>query len=128
MKKLFSSIFFFAILHSFSFAQTQSRRLEIYSITEYIDGYVIKAIDTSKSDTLSVVSVKEAIKNKRNFEKLIVGKKYSFEFEDVLSQMAAVPTNTFVARIKTTVVWKGGDGMSNRPVYSRNTKGLWIKK
>lgn len=128
MKKLFGSIFFLVMLHSFPFAQTQSRRLEIYSITEYIDGYVIKAIDTSKSDTLNIVSVKDAIKSQRNFEKLIVGKKYNFEFEDVINQMAAVPPNTFVARIKTTVVWRGGDGMNNKPVYSRNTKGLWIKK
>lgn len=128
MKKLLGSIFFFVMLHSFSFAQIQSRKLEIYSITEYIDGYVIKAIDTSKSDTLNIVSVKSSIKSKRNFEKLIVGKKFNFEFEDVINQMAAMPPNTFVARIKTTVVWRGGDGMNNIPVYSRNTKGLWIKK
>lgn len=128
MKNIFGLIFFLCMLNLSSFAQTQNKKLKIYSITEYIDGYVIKAIDTSKSDTLSIISVKETIKSKHNFERMIVGKKYNFEVEDLIGQMAALPLNGIVARIKTTVVWKPSDGNNNIPVYSRNTKGIWIKK
>ena len=128
MKKLFCSMFFLIMLHSLSLAQTQSRRLEVYSITEYIDGYVIKAIDTSKSDTLNIISVKDVVKNKRNFKKIVIGKEYNFEYEDYVSKMAATAPNSFVLRIKTTVVWKDSDDNKKRPVFSKNVKGLWIKE
>ena len=128
MKKIFGSVFFLVMLHSLSFAQTQNRRLEIYSITEYIDGYVIKAIDTSKSDTLNIISVKSAIKSKRNFKKMTVGKEYNFEYEDYIGKMAAIAPNSFVIRIKTTVVWRDSDENKNRPVFSKNVKGIWIKE
>lgn len=129
MKKIIGLIFLLTLLHSLSFAQIRkSSRLKIYSITEYIDGYVIKGIDTSKSDTLSIISVKDSIKNKRKFKKIAVGEEYNFEYDDLVGNMAAVPPNSFVVRIKTTVVWRHGDGAKNIPVFSRNMKGLWIKE
>lgn len=128
MKKRFCLICCLAILYLYSFSQVKSKTLVIYSITEYIDGYVIKAIDTAKSDTFNIVSVKETFKCKPGFEKMIVGRAYNFEFEDLISKMSAVPPDNFAARIKTTVIWRAGDGMSSAPVYATNTKSLWIKK
>ena len=125
MKRIITLIILL-VLYSSSFAQIQSKILEVYSITEYIDGYVIKAIDTSKPDTLNIVSTKEAVTSKRNYEKLVVGKKYKFEYEDYLKTMSAMPTNGLVIRIKTTLVWRDSDENKNRPVFSKNMKGLWI--
>jgi hypothetical protein len=128
MRKLFGLIFPLLLFCFFSFAQKKNKELEIYCITEYIDGYVIKAVDLSKHDTISVISLKETIESKRGFTKMLVGKKYNFEFEDLVSDMSAAPLNSIVIRIKTTVVWRHGDGVNNIPVYARNTKGLWIRK
>lgn len=128
MKRSFGLVFFLGLLYSYSYAQTKSRVLEIYSITEYIDGYVIKVIDNSQHDTLNIISVKNAVRCNRNFQKMIVGQKYDFQFEDLIRQAAATPLTNLVARIKNTVVWSINDGMNNIPVYSKNTKGLWITK
>lgn len=128
MKKGSGIIFFVIVLSVSSFAQIKSRALEIYSITEYKDGYVIKAIDTSKFDTLNIISPKEAIRQKRGYEKMIVGSSYNFKFEDLVNQMAAMPTKGFAVRIKTTVVWKSGDRINQMPIFSKNTKGLFIQK
>lgn len=128
MKKSFGLVFFWGLLYSFSFAQTKSKVLEIYSITEYIDGYVIKVIDAPSHDTLNIISVKNAIICKRNLQKMIVGQKYNFQFEDLIRQAEATTLSNLVARIKSTVVWSINDGIKNIPVYSKNTKGLWIDK
>jgi len=129
MKKKISLMFLFSMIFLSIFAQSANRKLEVYSITEYIDGYVIKAIDKSKSDTLNIVSLKESdIINEHDFEKIIVGGKYNFEFEDLVKKMSAIPSSDFVLRIKTTVIWKNGDRIKNVPVFSINTNGLWIKK
>jgi hypothetical protein len=114
------------MLHLFCFAQIQSKRLKVYSITEYIDGYVIAAIDSTKSDTLNIISVKDTIKDGQSLEKIIVGKEYNFKYEDYINKMAAMPPDNFVIRIKKTVVWRGRDDYKKRPVFSMNTKGLWI--
>ena len=130
MKKIINIFILFIILYFHSSAQKNSitKELKVYSITEYIDGYIITTIDTSKSDTINIISAKEPIINKHDYEKIVVGKKYDFEYEDLIHQMAAMPLNNFVVRIKTTVVWKPSDDTKNIPVYSRNTKGVWIKK
>lgn len=128
MRKTISLIMSIVAIYSSSFAQKESKVLKVYSITEYIDGYVIKAIDTLHStDTLNIISTKEHVKNKKGFEKITVGQKYSFEYEDYVKKMAAAPQENFVIRIKSTVIWSPKDGIKNRPVFSKNTKGLWIK-
>ena len=111
-----------------AFSQIEKKTLVVYSITEFIDGYVIRAIDTVKSDTVSIVSAKVAFKGNRKFKKIVVGNSYSFEFTDLINTMSASALNGFVARIKTTIVWKPQDGIENAPVYSKDMKGLWIKK
>lgn len=129
MEKRIILIFLFLMFFLSIFAQIENRKLEVYSITEYIDGYVIKAIDTSKSDTLFIVSTKDSdIFNKDDIEKIVIGGKYNFEFENFAKKMSAIPPNSFVMRIKTTVIWKNGDGYKNMPVFSKNINGLWIKK
>ena len=128
MKNILSLIFFTVILLTDCYAQAESKSLKVYSITEYIDGYVIKAINTAEHDTLNIISLKEDIGNKRHLERVIVGKEYNFEFQQVANRMAAMPPDRFAVRIKTTVVWKGEDELSNAPVFGKNVKGLWIKK
>ena len=128
MKKKFCLICCSVMLCLYSFSQINSKVLVVYSITEYIDGYVVKAIDTVKSDTLNIVSAKDTFKGNKNYEKIIVGKEYEFEFADLINTMSPTELNNFAARIKTTVIWKPGDGIKNAPVYSKNMKGLWIKK
>lgn len=128
MRKVIITLLLGMMLQSFCSAQIQRKQLRVYSITEYIDGYVIKAIDNSKPDTLNIVSVKETFKSKQGFKKMVVGEMYNFEYEDYSSKMAAMPIDNFVIRIKTTVVWRGSDAIRDRPVFGKNIKGLWLKK
>ncbi|NIG56501.1 hypothetical protein [Chitinophaga sp. Cy-1792] len=128
MKKAVAVIFFGILLQSLCLAQTQNRRLKIYSITEYMDGYVIKGIDTSNYDTLNIVSVKDTVPKKQGTKRLCVGNIYNFKYEDYVSQAAAMPVENFVIRIKTTVVWNGGDCIKDRPVFGRNIKGQWMEE
>ena len=127
-KRIFNLIVFAALFNSFPLlAQRKSSLLEIYSITEYIDGYVIKAFNKLKTDTLNIISVKKGNADKQHYTRMRVGKKYTFQIEDPISQMSAVPSGTLVIRIKRTVVWKDGDGVTEIPVFAVNTRGLWIK-
>lgn len=129
MKRLISTIIFVLMLNTLCLAQQmQNKRLKIYSITEYIDGYVIKGIDTSNSDTLNIISLKGIVKNKNKYKKLLVGETYNFEYEDYISSMASMPIENFKIRIKTTILWSGGDNIKERPVFSKNTLNLVIKR
>jgi hypothetical protein len=127
MKTIVITVVLSLLLSGFSFGQVKSKHLKIYCITEYIDGYVIKAVDTTSNDTLNIISTKETITNKRKYRKLLVGEAYNFEYNDYVSNAAAV-ANSFAIRIKTTIVWRNSDRVKERPVFSQNTKGLWIKK
>ncbi len=109
-------------------AQTGKRALKVYSITEYIDGYVITAIDSSKGDTLNIVSAKEPKSKKIKLQRIEIGKKYIFKFKNRMADMASIPSDTFVLRIKTTIVWSRKDGLNNVPVFATNMRGLWVEK
>lgn len=110
------------------YSQSNKRILEVYSITEYVDGFLIRAFDSTKNDTINIISIKDSISKRRHFQRIKVGKKYLFEYEDLILKLASVPSNSHVAKIKTTVIWKKDDGVKNRPFYAVNTKGLWIKQ
>ena len=127
MKIISITLILSLLLFNVSFGQTKSKLLKIYCITEYIDGYVIKAVDTINHDTLNIISTKETIINQKKYRKLLVGKEYNFEYNDYVSSAAAV-ANSFAIRIKTTIVWRNSNSVKDRPVFSQNTKGLWIKK
>jgi len=105
--------------------QKYSRTLEVYSITEYIDGFVIRAFDSVKFDTLSIITIKSSKPN-LNVKKIEVGQKYKFEYEDLISKLITVNTNSHVAKIKSTIIWRKENGFNNLPVYSTNIKGLWL--
>lgn len=105
--------------------QKYSRTLEVCSITEYIDGYVIKAFDSVRFDTLSIITTK-SIKPSSSVKKIEVGQKYKFEYEDLISRLLTVSTNSHVAKIKSTIIWRKEDGFNNLPMYSTNIKGLWL--
>lgn len=94
----------------------------------YGDGYVIRAVDTLRNDTLNIISVKDTIRNKGDYKKMVVGNFYTFEYADVLEQMSAMPPNSFVIKIRNTVLWRDGDPIKAAPVFSRNTKGDCIRK
>lgn len=129
MKRLISTIIFVLMLNTLCLAQQmQNKRLKIYSITEYIDGYVIKGIDTSNSDTLNIISLKGVVKSKNKYKRLLVGETYNFEYEDYISSIAAMPIDNFKIRIKTTILWSDGDNIKERPVFSKNTRNLLIKR
>lgn len=102
-----------------------TRLLEIYSITEYADGYLLNAIDRTKGDTLNIVSVDTSKRAPRGYEKMFVGGNYEFELENPASAMAA-SSGSIVIRIRTTVVWKNGDPIKKMPVFAKNTKGAFI--
>ena len=125
MKELILILFVFAnSLLSFS----QNKSLNVYSITEYIDGYVIKGIDTLNSDTLLIISSKDTLINYNEYKKIIVGCQYVFDINNIVSHMAALPPGTFTIRIKTTIIWKN-DGKTNKiPVFANNIKDIYIKK
>lgn len=127
MRQLALFMFSSLVCSFVTLGQTKSKLLKVYCITEYIDGYVIKGVDTTSSDTLNIISVKKIINNKKKYKKIIVGEKYNFEYTDYISSAASV-ASSFVLRIKSTIVWRNGDDKRNKPVYSENMKDLWIKK
>lgn len=127
MKTISITIVLSLLLSIVAFGQTKSKCFKIYCITEYIDGYVIKAVDTINHDTLNIISVKENILSQKKYRKLLVGKEYNFEYNDYVSSAAAV-ANSFAIRIKTTVVWRDSNAIKDRPVFAQNIKGLWIRK
>jgi hypothetical protein len=107
---------------------SQNKSLKVYSITEYIDGYVIKGIDTLNSDTLLIISSKDTLINYNEYKKVIVGCQYVFDINNIDSQMSALPPENFIIRIKTTIIWKN-DGKTNKiPVFANNIKDIYIKK
>src|ERR1700754_445751 len=108
-------------------AQSESRKLTVYSITEYSDGYVIKAIDALKLDTLSIISKKAVPEKMEKYRKIVVGRKYAFKIENIAKNLAAMPPNNFVVRIKTTVVWRNGDRVKDMPVFAKNIEGLYVR-
>ena len=99
MKCIFFLIILSELVYGFPSSAQQSKSLDIYSITEYIDGYVIKAIDRLNTDTLNIISEKGGKYYKQDFTRMTVGKKYSFQFEDRMNQMSASPLSHFVAYI-----------------------------
>lgn len=126
MKIISITIILFLLLPLTSLGQAKSKILRIYSITEYIRGYVIKAVDTINYDTLSLSSVKERIINKEGYIELLVGKEYNFKYDDYLSSSVAV--GSFVIRMGNEVIWRNGDSTRSRPIKALNVKGLWIEK
>jgi len=125
MKELILILFVFAnSLLSFS----QNKSLNVYSITEYIDGYVIKGIDTLNSDTLLIISSKDTLINYNEYKKIVVGCQYVFDINNIASHAAPLPPGSFTIRIKTTIIWKN-DGKTNKiPVFANNIKDIYIKK
>lgn len=111
-----------------AFSQHGCKSLKVISITEYSDGYLIKGIELSSSDTISIISERVGSLSKSSRKKISIDNEFLFEIEDVIGKMSAVPSNSFVAKIKTTVVWRQKDGFQNRPFYARNLQGLHIRR
>ena len=108
-----------------SSAQVKSKTLRILNITEYEDGCLIKAIDSTQKDTLNIISANAAFENKNNYIKMKIGGEYLFSYEECNASPQLLLGN-FTIRIKHTVVWKAGDRIVDLPVYAKNTKGIWI--
>ena len=124
MKHGITTILLYFLLNP-AFSQVGKRQLEIYSITEYMGGYVIKGIDRGKGDTLNIVTLKDTVPAAKDYEKILVGKTYNFEYR--LSIMAAAPPCSLVIRMGTTVLWTCKDPVNHIPVFAENAIGLWIK-
>lgn len=126
MKYLSLLIAFSSILCLSSFGQMNSKMLKVYCISEYIDGYVIKAVDTTSNDTLNIISPKEVVEKSKRFERIMVGNSYNFKYSNYLPGGVA-SAKSFVIRIKTTIIWRSEDRVEDRPVFSQNTRGLCIE-
>jgi hypothetical protein len=125
MKKYFCLVLLL-LINTYLFSQEKT--LKIYSITEYIDGYVILGIDTTKSDTLMIISKKEIVSDFEKYSRLEVGELYLFQIDDKIRKMAAMPPENFTVRIVTTIIWKNGDEIKNIPVFAKNIKDRYIQK
>ncbi|MHA4807470.1 hypothetical protein ACX0G9_05170 [Flavitalea flava] len=129
--KPMKSIVIFSVLMSscfFSFSQTETRILKVHDIRGYNDGYVIQAVDPTNADTLNIITDLKDPEKKHLYEKIVIGEKYKFEFDNPAKHLSGRPIKDLVLVIKTTVIWKIEDGLKNMPVYSTNMKGLYIKK
>lgn len=107
--------------------QTEIKKLVVNSITEYVDGYVIKGIDKLKSDTVNIISYKEEFTDGKGYEKIQINGIYNFKIFNLLKHMAPTGSTVMPLFIKTTLVWKHTDRVRDIPVYARNMKGLYIK-
>jgi len=108
-------------------AQSELKSLEVFSITEYQDGYFIVAVDQAKSDTTYIISEKYEGRLGKKFVRITPGLTYRFELIDILATSAAHPTELTVMRIRSTVVWRHGSRLK-APVLCKNLKGNWIAK
>lgn len=128
MKINFLIVFILLLWFPFiSKCKTTIRQVEIYSITEYTDGFLIKGIDTNFKDTLNIISVKGDLRCRCDYDKIEVGRLFAFEISDYMPSSIAV-ANDFTIKIKTTVVWRSGDRVKEMPVWARNTAGLLIRR
>jgi len=128
MKSGFFVVFVCFLFSCESSAQTIQRRLRVWSITEYVDGYVIKAIDPLKSDTINIVSMKDSVcSSNKKLEKIKIDGTYNFMLEDRLANL--VPGSYRVnLRIKQTILWNDTEPYEKRPFYASNMCDLFIER
>lgn len=114
-------------LFVFQFMDTFSQKftLEVYSITEYVDGFVIKG--NSSEYTITIVSLRDSA-SLIGYENLKVGHKYTFELYDIRMEMSPMPLKGFVYKISNTVLWKEGDNIEDFPLSAKNLNGRFIKQ
>lgn len=127
MKNVFTIICVITLSQSLAFCQTKSHELQVYSITEFEDGFVITTVDKLNSDTLRIVSVRDpSVVSNNKYQKIEVGKRYKFELDKIAENMAALPSGSLTVRIKTTVVWTARDGIKKMPAYAKNVKDRFV--
>lgn len=119
---LFFSITLFSTFITFSQSE-EKRLLKVTSICEFEDSYLIECVESKLEDTIYIISEKENLKNSCDYEKIIVGKTYSFE----LQKRGVATANNLVIRIKDKIFWKTGDDIKKMPYFAQNIKDLWIE-
>jgi hypothetical protein len=110
--------------------QTDTLSLRVQKIKELKDCFVIEGIreNSLMTDTVFVLSEKSNSGINARYEKIDIGRQYQFVVSDFTTNLAAMPPNNFVLKFKTTVVWRSGDGMKKKPVFAKNTRGLFIQR
>lgn len=109
-------------------SQPTGKLIKIYSIIDCEDGFVISGVDLSNNDTLTIISSKDTVCSKSEYEQIIIGKSYVVNIESVGSKISAMPIDHFLVRVGKTVVWRGGDNPHKMPFISSNIKGDCIEK
>lgn len=116
LKKIIYFLFFVSLGVS-----AQNEKLKVVAIVEYDNSYIIKGLN-SRLDTINIISVKEKIKKKCEFYKIRIGKEYKFKIRETAF------VNNLTIRVGEIIFWKSGDNIKDRPFFTENVKGLYIKK
>ena len=132
MKKIFLLISFLIFSKQKLFAQKiDTILLKIVNIKDLKDCYILTTINGNNFDTLYLISEKDTLNSKCNYERMYVNRKYRFELYNTAQQIAELPImlpDHFSIRVKNTVVWRGVDGLKKFPITIKNSKGLYIRK
>ena len=101
-------------------------RLTVANYKELNDCFILHTYNAITSDSVFLISVKAKLIFKCNYDKIIVGGEYSFECDENNSK-PVFPTG-IALRVKNTFVWVPGDDPKKIPLFSPNTKGLYVRK
>jgi hypothetical protein len=130
MKIFFLLIAFIILTYQHSFSQEiDTVKLKVIGYSEFRDYYLLRTYDYKNRDIIILVSEKQPIDSTIAFKKMKIGRKYLFIKRIILlNMMPAMPLDKFAIIVKRTVLWRGGDSTKFLPVFSLNTRGLYIKK
>jgi hypothetical protein len=128
MKKLIICIILFVSWGSVSFAQKiDTLKLKVISYKEFLEYYLLKTYNNKTLDTILIAAEKDTLISTNGYKKIEIGKEYFFINKTVLlNELPAMPPDHFSITIKNTVVWRGDQDVKLLPVFSLNTKGLYI--
>ena len=126
MKKLTIVILFVCPFLTPLFAQEiEQLHLKVIDIVELKDCYIINTVNENSKDTIPLISVKGKMTTNNGYKKIRIGHEYFFKYENLASEMAAMPPEKFVLGIKSTIAWQKSDGR-RFPFLGKNTIGLYI--
>lgn len=127
MKQLVTGITLSILFSMNSFAQTtDTLNLKVCKIKDLKDCYIISCYSETKSDSIYLISIKPKLMLlKCGYKKIHVGGNYDFECKYVPRPLIPTPITLM---IKNTIVWQLGDDPKKVPIFSPNSKGLFVKK
>lgn len=130
MKAIVTLVFVLFVFNSITYAQDEeNRKLKVIHIDSYDDGYLIKALDTLKHDTLNITSAKFPFKigTKHRYQKISIGGVYNFLLFSRDSFAQPILEGNLIIKLRHTIIWKNGDDVRKVPFISKNMNGLYVK-